>query len=73
MTETTLPLLALLGAGWALLGLVALAGAAEAGLVKPPSLDRRPSSPTIKTTAAGRRGPGTPPAPAAPTTKEATR
>ena len=57
MTEATAPLLALLGAGWALLGLAVLAGLATLGLIKPPSLDRRPSSPMIVTkTPRKRRG-----------------
>jgi hypothetical protein len=73
MTEATAPLLALVGAGWALLGLAALAGLAELGLIKPPSLDRRPPWASIYTTATGRRGPGTPPAPVATSSKEATR
>jgi hypothetical protein len=57
MTEATAPLLALLGAGWALLGLAALAGLADLGLIKPPSLDRRRPSPMIVTkTPRKRRG-----------------
>jgi hypothetical protein len=59
MTEAAAPLLALLGAGWALLGLAALAGLAELGLIRPPSLDRRPRPPMIVTkTPRKRRGAG---------------
>ena len=57
MTEATAPLLALLGAGWALLGLAALAGLAELGLIAPPSLDRTSRPPMIVTkTPRKRRG-----------------
>ena len=55
MTEATAPLLALVGAGWALLGLAALAGLATLGLIKPPSLDRRPSSPMMIVTKTPRK------------------
>ena len=57
MTEATAPLLALLGAGWAILGLAALAGLATLGLIVPPSLDRTPRPPMIVTkTPRKRRG-----------------
>ena len=57
MTEATAPLLALVGAGWALLGLAALAGLATLGLIVPPSLDRTTRPPMIVTkTPRKRRG-----------------
>ena len=66
-------LLALCAGGGVIVALSALTVLASAGLLVAPSLDRRPLSPSIYTTATGRRGPGTPPAPVATSSKEATR
>jgi hypothetical protein len=64
---------ALCAGGGVIVALSALTVLASAGLLVAPSLDRRPPSPTIYTNATGRRGPGTPPAPVASSSKEATR
>ena len=66
-------LLALCAGGGVIVALSALTVLASAGLLVAPSLDRRPLSPSIYTTATGRRGPGTPPAPVATSSKEGTR
>ena len=64
---------ALCAGGGVIVALSALTVLALAGLIAPPSLVRRPSSLSIYTTATGRRGPGTPPAPVATSSKEGTR